>query len=387
MKQFKFIIYLLSFSLLFSYCTTGANNNKTKSPAKKATVDSLTSDLTPEEIRIYHDEIEAYYNKNLKSKGFNGSILVAKDGVILFEDYHGYVDVPHKKDSINANTPFHIASMSKTLTGTTVLRLWEQGRISLYDTVQKYLPGFPYHGITIKTLLDHRSGLPNYLYFLDKRWDSRKKATNQDVFNFMIQYLPPISNLPDRHFQYCNTNYVLLAMIIEKVTGIAYPQYMQDSVFKPLGMNSTFVFTPADTLNYVPTYSAGNRIYRMDQTDCTFGDKNIYSTVRDIFAWDKALYEHRFVSQATLDSAFTPTSNERHSMHNYGMGWRLYFDKGDSIIYHNGKWHGSNTSFTRLVQHKATIIVLGNRANGNIYHAKNMSYIFSGRLNENNLEE
>src|SRR5437868_6310609 len=128
MNQVKSLIYLLSFSLLFSYCTTGANNNKAKAPAKKTTVDSLVSNLTPDEIKLYHDEIEAYYQKNLKSKGFNGSILVAKDGVILFEDYHGYVDIPHKKDSINANTPFHLASMSKTLTGTTVLKLWEQGR-------------------------------------------------------------------------------------------------------------------------------------------------------------------------------------------------------------------------------------------------------------------
>ncbi|WP_153797152.1 serine hydrolase domain-containing protein [Foetidibacter luteolus] len=386
MTRLKPITYILCIIFIFCSCSSEANNKK--KAAGKAPTDSLHSSLTPEQIQALHDSIEDYYIHNLETKGFNGGILVAKDGVVLFEAYHGFIDVPHKKDSINANTPFHLASVSKTFTGTTVLKLWEQGRISLYDSIQKFFPGFPYQGITVKTLLDHRSGLPNYLYFLDrKRWDMKKKATNQDVVDFMMQYKPPITNLPDRHFQYCNTNYIMLAMIIEKVTGISYPQYMRDSVFRPLGMNNTFVFSITDTASYVPTYTAGNRAYGMDHTDCTYGDKNIYSTPRDMLNWDKALYEHRFVSKNTLDSAFTATSHERPSMHNYGMGWRLFYNNGDTIVYHNGKWHGSNTSFTRLVQNKVTIIVLGNKVNGNIYHAKNMSYIFNGKRNEGPLEE
>lgn len=389
LKNMKHLnIYISLFlALTFSNCTSGAKNKKKEIVKKDIVADSLKSNMSPAVVKAYHDAIEAYYQKNLASRGFNGSILVAKDGVILFEAYRGFVNVPAKKDSITQYTPFHLASISKTFTGTTVLKLWEQGRISLYDSLQKFFPQFPYHGITVKTLLDHRSGLPNYLHFLDKGWDRKKKATNQDVLDYMIANKPAVSNLPNRHFQYCNTNYVLLALIIEKVTGTPYPQYMRDSVFTPLGLTSTFVFSAADTAKYVPTYSAGNRPYPMDHCDITYGDKNIYSTVRDMLLWDKALYEHRFVSQSTLDSAFTPTSNERKSMHNYGMGWRLFYDKGDTIVYHNGKWHGSNTAFTRLVQHKATIIALGNKINGNIYQVKNMSFIFSGVVNENALEE
>jgi hypothetical protein len=125
----------------------------------------------------------------------------------------------------------------------------------------------------------------------------------------------------------------------------------------------------------------------MDHLDCTYGDKNIYSTVRDLFLWDKALYEHTFLKASTLDMAFTPQSNERRSMHNYGLAWHLYFNKGDTVVYHNGKWHGSNTVFTRLVQNTATIIVLGNKSNNNIYRTKDMSYIFTGRIDTIKLEQ
>jgi hypothetical protein len=125
----------------------------------------------------------------------------------------------------------------------------------------------------------------------------------------------------------------------------------------------------------------------MDHLDCTYGDKNIYSTVRDLFAWDKALYQHTFVKASTLAMAFTPQSNERRSMHNYGFGWHLYFNHGDTIVYHNGKWHGENNNFTRFVQQNGTLIILGNKHNSNIFAAKNIGVIFNGKIDEGSFEE
>ena len=209
----------------------------------------------------------------------------------------------------------------------TILKLWEEGRLSLEDPLEKYFPRFPYHGITVRMLLDHRSGLPNYLNFMDSFWNKKQKATNQDVLNFMIVHKPRISNLPNRAFNYCNTNFMLLALILEKITNIPYPQYMEDSVFTPLGLKNTYVFSIKDTANYRPTY-IGNRPYPMDHLDCTYGDKNIYSTVSDLFTWDNVLYQHTFISEATEVIAYAPTSNERRSMHNYGLAWHLYKDKG-----------------------------------------------------------
>ena len=221
---------------------------------------------------------------------------------------------------------------------------------------------------------------------MDSIWNKKQKATNWDVVNFMIEHQPRPMALPDRGYHYCNTNYVLLALIVEIVTSQPFPQYMQDSVFTPLGMEDTYVFCIADTAKYIPTYSV-TRPFPMDHLDCTYGDKNVYSTVRDLFQWDKALYEHTFVSKVTEDVAFLPYSNEHKTMHNYGLGWHLYFNDGDTLIYHNGKWHGSNTAFTRVVKDTATIIMLGNKLNNNIYRSREMEKIFTGKDDENQLEE
>lgn len=377
-------LFIFLFFCAVTACSQAGSNEKNEAVAGAIVPDFHFAGLSPEKKEYYRTRIEAAYHSIL-GPAFNGSILVAKNGEIVFEEYKGYADF-RDKTPVTANTPFHLASVSKTFTGTTVLKLWEQGRLSLDDTLQHYFPELPYHGITVRMLLSHRSGLPNYLYFFDSCWNKKVKATNVDVLNFMVAHKPRLDNYPNRSFHYCNTNYVLLAMIIEKITGMAYPQYMKDSVFMPLGMTHTFVFSAKDTNQYVPTY-IGNRPYPMDHLDCTYGDKNIYSTVQDMYLWDKALYEHRFVTAATLDTAFTPQSNEKRSMHNYGLGWRLFTNNGDTIIYHNGKWHGSNTSFTRMIQDTAVIIVLGNRYNRNIYQSKKMADIFTGGHDINKLEE
>jgi CubicO group peptidase (beta-lactamase class C family) len=389
MKGFFYILLLFNIVTATVSCTSKAekvnssNNNNYRGSMLSA--DFHFRKLTPGEEQFYAQTAKYYYETHLARTNFNGAILIAKNGQIVFEDYRGIADF-RKLTPITPSTPFHLASISKTFTGMEVLRLWEQGRLSLNDSLQKYFPQLPYHGINIRMLLDHRSGLPNYLYFMDSIWDKKKKATNEDVLNFMIVHQPKADAPPDRVFHYCNTNFMLLAMIVEKVTNQHFPQFMKDSVFMPLGMNNTYVFSIQDTINYVPTY-AGNRPYPMDHLDCTYGDKNVYSTVRDLLQWDKALYQHSFVSKTATDSAFAPHSNERRSMHNYGFAWHLFFNQGDTLVYHNGKWHGSNTVFTRFVQDTATIIVLGNRFNRAIYQSKDMGVIFTGRKDTVDLKE
>jgi CubicO group peptidase (beta-lactamase class C family) len=341
--------------------------------------------ITPREAAYYGAAVQEFYDEHLAKTGFNGAILVAKNGQVVFEKYKGFSNFV-TKDTINEHTPFHIASISKTFTGMAVLRLWEEGKLSLDDSLQKYFPQLPYHGITVKLLLSHRSGLPNYLYFMDSLWDKHKEMTNQDVLNAMILHRPKVQSLPNRGFQYCNTNFLLLALIVEKISGMSFPDYMKANVFEPLGMTDTHIFSIKDTAGYIPTWSV-SKPFLMDPYDCTYGDKNVYSTAHDMFLWDKSLYEHTFMKKSTLDMAFTPTSNEHRSMHNYGLGWRLFITNGDTVVYHNGKWHGTNTSFIRLVQDTATIIVLGNKENRSIYQAKEMEGIFSGKSEMDKLEE
>ena len=383
-KYFLNIFFVFLFCLLSIRCSW-VTTDKTKSNSLLNSTDFRFDSLSPGQANAYTNAIRDFYETNLASKGFNGAILVAKNGQVLFEQYKGYSNFI-TKDTITQHTPFHLASISKTFTGMIVLKLWEQGKLSLDDSLQKYFPGLPYPGVTIKMLLSHRSGLPNYLYFMDSVWDKHKEATNEDVLNALILHHPAPYGLPGTRFEYCNTNFLLLSLIVEKITGQPFPEYMKQNVFEPLGMHDSYIFSIKDTANYIPTWSV-TQPFLMDQYDCTYGDKNVYSTVRDLLLWDKALYQHTFLKKSTLDMAFTPLSNEYRSMHNYGLGWRLLINNGDTIVYHNGKWHGTNTSFIRLVQDTATIIVLGNKQNANIYQAKQMESIFNGRQEIDSLEE
>jgi CubicO group peptidase (beta-lactamase class C family) len=309
-------------------------------------------------------------------------LLVAKKGNIIFEAYHGYSNAL-KKDSINEHSAFHLASVSKTFTAMATLKLAEQGKIKLDDDLNLYFPSFPYAGVTIKMLLSHRSGLPNYIYFLQKLgWDDSKLSTNQDVLNYLIQFKPPVTHAPGTRFNYCNTNYALLALIIEKVSGKSYAQFLKDTFFAPLKMDDTYVFSMSDSLTAMPSYDWRWRPEVFNFLDGEYGDKNVYSTVRDLLKWDQGLYSNRLFSKETLEAAFTPYSNEKPGIKNYGLGWRMnVYPDGKKIIFHTGWWHGNNSILVRLIEDSATIIVLGNKFNRAIYDAKKLANIFQHYFN------
>lgn len=333
--------------------------------------------LTAVEKEFYRTAVRHMYDSILGKNRFNGSILIAKNGEVLLEDYHGYSD-PVIKDTITPATTFHVASVSKTFTGMAIMKLWEENKLSLDDSLQVFFPEFPYPGITVRMLLSHRSGLPNYVYFMtqDPAW-RRRIATNTDMLQFMIEKKPALYGYPNRGFHYCNTNFALLALIVEKVSGQPFPEYMKNTVFTPLGMTHTFIFSKEDSADYRPSYQPNNRPFPLESVDCVYGDKNVYSTVRDMYLWDQALYNNRVVSQATYEEATKPYSNERPSVHNYGLGWRLMMLPNSKIVYHNGWWHGNNTVFTRFVNDTATIIILSNKYNKAIYTGMKIGTVFA----------
>lgn len=335
--------------------------------------------LSDAEVTRLKDSISQFFASNHFLNHFNGGMLIAKNGIIVFEQYQGYSN-PAVKDSIDAETPIQIASTSKTFTGIGILKLIQQGKLNLNDSLQKFFPGFPYPGITVKMLLNHRSGLPEYLYYFEKNnWDRKLYATNNDVLNTLMTWQPPKASNPDRRFDYCNTNFVLLALIIEKMSGMTYPQFMKQNFFELLQMNNTFVFTPLDTATAVQSYDWRGGLWQMDFSDGPYGDKNIYSTPRDLLKWDQALYTGHIVDQKLLDSAFTPYSNERKTQHNYGLGWRLLqFENGKKVPYHNGRWHGFNSAFSRLTDEKVTIIMLTNKFNRGVYMTARKMYNLFG---------
>ena len=356
---------------------TGRNASDTNEDST-ATNASPSGSIPHSTLSRYINEVERFYDKALDHPSFNGAFLVAKNGQIIVEKYKGFADL-QKKDSLKSHHAFHIASVSKTFTAMAVLKLFEEGRVQLDDPLEKYFPEFPYEGITVKMLLNHRSGLPNYAYYLEKhKWDKKVSISNQDVLQSLYTFKPGLEFTSGKRFAYCNTNYALLALIIEKVTGLPYHQYLKTTFFDPLEMKDTYVYTRADSARAMPSYEYNGRKWGFDYLDLVYGDKNIYSTVRDLLKWDQALYSTKLFSQSTLDSAFTPYSFEKPGVKNYGLGWRMFcYPNGRKIVYHNGWWHGNNSVLTRLIQDSATIIVLGNKRNNRIYRVKPLFEIFS----------
>jgi CubicO group peptidase (beta-lactamase class C family) len=312
-------------------------------------------------------------------KGFNGGILVAKNGNVVFEKYTGTGHLPGT-DLITANTPLHIASVTKTFTAMAILKLQQEGKLNIDDELSKYISSFNYPAVTIRSLLNHRSGLPNYLYFMEKLgWDRTQLISNQDVLDFLISKKGLLENIgtPNTHFSYCNTNYALLALLIEKLSGKKYPDYLQEAFFLPLQMKNSFVYISKDSARINLSYDWKGRLIPLNHLDAVYGDKNIYTTPRDLLLWDRALKTNLLFTEATLAQAYAPYSNEKPGIRNYGLGWRMnIYPDGKKMIYHNGWWHGSNATFIRLLKEDASIIVIGNKFTRSVYHAKILCNLF-----------
>jgi CubicO group peptidase (beta-lactamase class C family) len=383
----KFCNHAWLFLLLMpAYLFFNCSCNSTPDTKKNILKDSIAiiqlpspGKITASEIKNIKNACQAWYDSVLLPKGFNGGILVAKEGNIVFEKYSGTGHLPGN-DTISQNTPLHIASISKTFTAMAVLKLWQDGKLNIDDELSKYFPAFNYAGITIRCLLNHRSGLPNYNYFMEKLgWDKTRFVKNEDILNYLITYkaaLPDV--LPaNTHFSYCNTNYALLALLIEKITGLTYGGYTSSTFFIPLQMKNSYIFSLADTLKAIPSYNWRGTPETFNFLDQVYGDKNIYTTPRDLLIWDRALSSGLIFTEETLNQAYAAYSNEKQGLRNYGLGWRMnIFPDGNKIIYHNGWWHGSNATFIRLLKEKATIIVIGNKFTRAVYHAKVLAAVF-----------
>jgi CubicO group peptidase (beta-lactamase class C family) len=246
------------------------------------------------------NEVSSYYKKYIGTTDFSGGFIVAKNGVVIYEEYKGYAN--YAKKTVNEeSTPLHLASVSKVLTATLVLKLVQENKIDLNEKVKTYLPSFPYQNTTIKTLLNHRSGLPHYTRFeiLIKGWSLRTMLSNQDVLTILSKYKLALNTKNDTHFDYCNTNYAILALVIEAVTGKSYPLVMQEKIFEPLKMNNSFVIDFNTQKNAVSqSYKGNNVVHSWDQYDAIYGDKNIYSTPRDLVKFDLATFSDMFVLSA-----------------------------------------------------------------------------------------
>ncbi len=379
---------LLSFFISTLLYFSGPNaGNRNTTPDKQSPNDSLyvqsafpvkMGKVSEAYIAAKRFKIDSFYNKNINSPFYSGGFIVVKNGRVLYEDYKGYANVK-TGEKITATTPIHLASVSKVLTCMAILRLVQQDNIMLDQKVTDWIPEFPYKATTIRTLLNHRSGLQHYANFpglMKKRWDKHKILTNQDVLNLLVQNKFKLVTPNDTHFDYCNTNYVILALIIEKATGVNYRRAMQELVFKPLGMNNTYVFDYDTDRETASKSYRGNTIFPWDQFDKLYGDKNIYSTPRDLVKFDLGTYSPDFINPELLQEAYFGYSagHVAKPIKDYGLGMRMRFlpPTGEKMIYHNGWWHGNNTSFVPVKKDTVTVVCLGNKYSNRPYSTLSM---------------
>lgn len=363
-------LFVLLVAVISASCTS-AEKKQARAERKQHERDSLVLLYDPAKP---DDRLDAFMQRLHSRSGFNGNVLIAKQGKILYQNTFGWADYL-MRDSLTITSQFELASVSKPLTATGVLRLMEEGKIRLDQTVDEFFPDFPYPDVTIKLLLTHRSGLTNYLYFTDKKeiWaDKRKGMSNTDVMELLAKHKPAKYANPDVRFFYNNTNYMILAAIIEKVSGQDFAVFMQENVFAPAGMKHTAVFSTA-VYEKIPTGVVGHdKVWRRSVVqnfqDGPVGDKGIYSTVQDLYLFDRALRDGRLLKPETLDSAYVGYSKPTKSVFNYGYGWRTFETDNHSVVYHSGWWHGFRNLYIRDLKKDITVVLLTNLANGSLLH-------------------
>ena len=356
-------------------CAFTAVNNVSTSEKKEletaALIGTYKKDPLPFSIEEYplhetteiHNKLDALLKRINKRNDFHGAILVAKNEKILYKNQIGIADFREKKP-LNKNSVFQLASVSKQFTAAAIMILNEQNKLQLTDTINRFFPNFPYKNITIKNLLNHTAGLPNYFWIAEHQWEEDKPPTNSEMMTFLESTNVYSFFKPGRNFDYSNTGYFVLASIIEKVSGISFADFIKQHIFDPLQMSSSFVYSyENDSIR--ENQLEGYRLYRgwrhlkirSTVNDAIVGDKNIYTTAEDLFKWTYGLNSGKLISKESLDLMYAKGETIYGRKIPYGFGFRID-NKRDNTIYHYGKWNGFSTALTKYIEEDLVIIIL-----------------------------
>ena len=335
----------------------------------------------------------------LPSADINGGILVADRGAVVYERASGFADLARRVPN-TLDTPFQTASVAKTLTSTAILQLRDRRKLELDQPVRRYLPEFPFEAITLRHLLSHTSGLPDLeLYEAAVQKDPARVIRNADVIPALRAWPRPLEFKPGDQFSYGNTNYMLLALVIERVSGQTYSEYLERHVFRPAGMRDSFVgdaahekqLARAAKNHLLPTMYTTEPVdvdsldlrderkmrrirYETRNLGATVGDQNVFSTLRDLYRFDQALRSGRLLTKRSLDEASTPVKLNDGTTYfdadvtvayglrcSYGLGWELCDDPAvGKLMNHSGYNRGIATFFYRNLSKNQTVIAFDN---------------------------
>jgi CubicO group peptidase (beta-lactamase class C family) len=327
-----------------------------------------TADLLREFLTGQHD----YFD-------FNGNVLYAVDGKKVFSQSFGFSDF-NTKQLLDENSVFELASLTKQFTAMAVMICKEKNLLRYDDKVKKFLPSLPYSDITVRQLLTHTSGLPDYEKQFEKNWDHKKIATNRDVIEMLGRLHDSLRFSPGSKWEYSNTGYALLASIIEKVSGKSYAEFLDTEIFSPLGMKHSFVLNTRRGGGRIPPGYALGFIYSKTQhkyilpdedpgsdyvyyLDGIVGDGTVNSTTGDLLIWENALQNGKLVSRSSIDEMLSPLvqMNPRDSLQYYGFGVMVQpRSEYGKIISHTGGWPGYTTYLLHREKRNETLVALSN---------------------------
>ena len=333
------------------------------------------------------DGLDSLFNILEKTNQLNCNVLVAEKGKVAYKKSFGYADFENKI-KLNENSEFTIASITKIFTSTATLQLKEKGKLKLDDYFVKYFPEFPYPNITIRNLLTHTSSLPDYqLYEELISKDTNRIIYNKDIITLLQSWKKTLDNKPGEKWEYSNTNYNLLALLIAKISGLSFTRYVNQNIFAIADMKDSYFTSDTvriknenRTFNYDYQYyfSSRKRVdsiiwFKFNNYNLSGlqGSGDIISTTNDLLKFDNALYAGKILKRATLAEAFTPTilNNGKNQIDfslgsedvMYGLGWFIYRDSTrGKIVGHAGGVAGSRTIFLRNITKNQTAILFDN---------------------------
>lgn len=314
---------------------------------------SSESHLTSERI----EEIAGLLDSLARDGSFNGVVLIADGGEVVHHEAYGFADF-ERREPLRADAAFEVGSISKTFTAVAIHLLAARGALSLDDPLTKFFPALPYESVTVGGLLSHTSGLFDVYENVEMRnqfyafYDGTEPYTNKDYLAYLEEYQPPLLGGPNEQFRYSNTGYVLLALIVERVSGQRFDEFLRREIFEPAGMRHTLVYSfledgnaaglvtgyrredggtlvPVTGLNAAPSFFG-----------LTYGDDEVVTTARDLLAYDRALRTGRLLSPETLERILTPPTLTDGTTGRYGQGFAVSTEEGVRYISHGGSTAG-----------------------------------------------
>jgi len=309
------------------------------------------------------DAVAQFVRTEMQQQHIPGlTLLVSRNGKPIRTEGYGLsnieLSVAAKPESI-----FQSGSVGKQFTATAVMMLVEAGKIGLEDPLTKYFPNAPasWKQVTVRELLSHTAGFTDY----PKDFDMRKDYTEEELLKIVEAI--PLAYPPGTSWSYSNLGFLTLGILIHKVTGEFYGDFLQERIFRPLGMSTTRVMSEADI---IPNRSAGYRLVKgqlknqewVSASLNTTADGALYFSILDLAKWDAALYTEKLLKRTSLAQMWTvtPLHDGKPNSGHYGYGWFIEADNGHRVIEHGGAWQGFETQISRYVDDKLTVVVLTN---------------------------